>query len=427
MEDDPFLSHFVRQITLNEIKMSQKTIDKIKSILKVLYQTRINRNSLESISFQGIPDECNGLRAFCWKVLLGYLPEYTSKWKATLDMNRKNYENYLHDYFLPRFKMAKQQKAKKEASKNSDSTLQKEEIKESEPSGTNQAGTTKKKQLILESEGVDHPLSREKNSTWNNYFKDQELWEDIEKDTKRTRSEMDFFQKPTQYPLKYINDVCIREENDPPETHSTVLSRILFIYGKLNPGVGYVQGMNEVVAPIYYCFCNDQNPLFIGHAEADTFFCFTHLMGDIQDGFVKKLDNTEVGIQARIKNLNELLKKIDKQLWTHLEKHNVNPQFYSLRWLMLLLTQEFEMIEVFRLWDSLLSHPKRLDYLNYVCLAMMEGVRDKLIEEDEFATLMETLQKETNVDLERILATSFRLYKQYSKPEDMVYHIVFPS
>jgi hypothetical protein len=38
------------------------------------------------------------------------------------------------------------------------------------------------------------------------------------------------------------------------ETHSNVLARVLFIYAKLNPGIKYVQGMNEVLAVIYYCF-----------------------------------------------------------------------------------------------------------------------------------------------------------------------------
>jgi len=38
------------------------------------------------------------------------------------------------------------------------------------------------------------------------------------------------------------------------ETHSDVMSRILFIYAKLNPGIKYTQGMNEVLAVIYYCF-----------------------------------------------------------------------------------------------------------------------------------------------------------------------------
>ena len=30
---------------------------------------------------------------------------------------------------------------------------------------------------------------------WTNYFDDQESWEEIEKDIKRTRSEMDYFGK----------------------------------------------------------------------------------------------------------------------------------------------------------------------------------------------------------------------------------------
>ena len=40
---------------------------------------------------------------------------------------------------------------------------------------------------------VDHPLSRSTTSVWNTFFKDQELWDEIEKDVKRTRTDMYFF------------------------------------------------------------------------------------------------------------------------------------------------------------------------------------------------------------------------------------------
>lgn len=36
-----------------------------------------------------------------------------------------------------------------------------------------------------------------------------------------------------------------------------MVARILFIYAKLNPGQGYVQGMNEIIGPLYYVFAND--------------------------------------------------------------------------------------------------------------------------------------------------------------------------
>ena len=41
------------------------------------------------------------------------------------------------------------------------------------------------------------------------------------------------------------------------EAHWEVVERILFLYAKLNPGQGYVQGMNEIIGPIYYTFACD--------------------------------------------------------------------------------------------------------------------------------------------------------------------------
>lgn len=48
------------------------------------------------------------------------------------------------------------------------------------------------------------------------------------------------------------------------EAHWEVVERILFIYAKLNPGIAYVQGMNEIVGPIYYTFATDPNSQWIG-------------------------------------------------------------------------------------------------------------------------------------------------------------------
>lgn len=31
-----------------------------------------------------------------------------------------------------------------------------------------------------------------------------------------------------------------------------IMGRILFVYSKLNPRIKYVQGMNEILAPLYY-------------------------------------------------------------------------------------------------------------------------------------------------------------------------------
>lgn len=35
------------------------------------------------------------------------------------------------------------------------------------------------------------------------------------------------------------------------------LKNILIVFAKLNPGIRYVQGMNEILAPLFYVFKND--------------------------------------------------------------------------------------------------------------------------------------------------------------------------
>ena len=51
------------------------------------------------------------------------------------------------------------------------------------------------------------------------------------------------------------------------------MERILFIYAKLNPGVRYVQGMNEVLGTIFYVLASDSNEEWGANAEPDAFFC----------------------------------------------------------------------------------------------------------------------------------------------------------
>lgn len=90
------------------------------------------------------------------------------------------------------------------------------------------------------------------------------------------------------------------------EAHWEVVQRIIFIYYKVNRGSSYVQGMNEIVGPIYYVFANHPDPAerskltkcdvgyhnypLLGHAEADTFFCFNNLMTEVHNNFNKHFD-----------------------------------------------------------------------------------------------------------------------------------------
>ena len=50
------------------------------------------------------------------------------------------------------------------------------------------------------------------------------------------------------------SDLSAADKTNYIDSHFDAIARVLFIYAKLNPGIRYVQGMNEVLAVMYYCF-----------------------------------------------------------------------------------------------------------------------------------------------------------------------------
>ena len=69
----------------------------------------------------------------------------------------------------------------------------------------------------------------------------------------------------------------------------------------------------------------------------------------------------------------------------------MNPQYYSFRWLTLLLSQEFDLPDILRLWDSLFADQYRFEFLLYVCIAMLVLLREKLLD-GSFADNLKMIQ-----------------------------------
>ena len=351
----------------------------------------------------GVPDQ-KGMRSLLWKLLLNYMPWTHSEWEDSLKKSRADYARLVEELSTnPYKKMA-------------------------------QSGGGKV---------VDDPLAPQ-SAEWSEYYKDEAIRHEIDKDVKRTYSSFHFFQERVKPIITTLEEARTRAKAEqahvpslfdnvpstsssvsippsaadvtraPPakedETHQDVIRRILFVYAKLNPGVRYVQGMNEILAPMYYVFAHDTNPLFQHHAEPDAFFCFTAVMSDIRDRFIKSLDSSPSGVLAVVKLINSYLQQLDPVLWAHLEAEKVNPQFYSFRWITLLLSQEFELPEVLRLWDSLFADPNRFEFLLYCCCSMLVCVRERLLDGD-FADAMRMLQRyqENNIPFLTILSTAVRL------------------
>ncbi|KAM7316781.1 hypothetical protein ACRRTK_024512 [Alexandromys fortis] len=390
--------------------MSSLHKSRIADFQDVLKEPSIVLEKLRELSFSGIPCE-GGLRCLCWKILLNYLPLERASWTSILAKQRGLYSQFLREMII-------------------------------------QPGIAKANMGVSREDVTfeDHPLNPNPDSRWNTYFKDNEVLLQIDKDVRRLCPDISFFQRATEYPCllildpqnefetlrKRVEQTTLKSQtvarnrsgvtnmssphknNTPPalneyevlpngcEAHWEVVERILFIYAKLNPGIAYVQGMNEIVGPLYYTFATDPNSEWKEHAEADTFFCFTNLMAEIRDNFIKSLDDSQCGITYKMEKVYSTLKDKDVELYLKLQEQNIKPQFFAFRWLTLLLSQEFLLPDVIRIWDSLFADDNRFDFLLLVCCAMLILIREQLLEGD-FTVNMRLLQDYPSTDVCQIL------------------------
>jgi TBC1 domain family member 13 len=86
------------------------------------------------------------------------------------------------------------------------------------------------------------------------------------------------------------------------------------------------------------------------------------------------------------------------------------PNIYQFPLLLLLLTQEFELVDVLRIWDSLLCPENKLDFLYFLCVAITIILKPELMNED-FAVCLQRLQRIGNLSVKEIIDEAWKLFK----------------
>ena len=184
-----------------------------------------------------------------------------------------------------------------------------------------------------------------------------------------------------------------------------MLLDILFIYCKLNPDIGYRQGMHEVLAPILWVVSRDAiDPTDIGadaegqavsdslimasfdhrYIEHDAFTLFGVIMqtaksfyemgGIEQAGTAATPNNSPIVKRSKCIH-EEYLHRTDPELAEHLTAIEVLPQIFLIRWIRLLFGREFPFDEVLTLWDILFAEDPALDLVDLVCVSMLLRIR----------------------------------------------------
>ncbi|KAM3858304.1 TBC1 domain family member 5 [Diretmus argenteus] len=318
----------------------------------------LNSNYLARIRQAGINGRLRSsrFRSVCWKLYLEALPEDKSQWINKTKELRARYEKIKETHITNPRKAAGQQ------------------------------------DLV-----VNNPLSQDEGSLWNKFFQDKELRGMIKQDVMRTFPEMRYFQE---------------------EDVRTKLTDILFCYARENEQLLYKQGMHELLAPIVFVLhCDHQafqhasetanpseemkcllNPLFHEH---DAYAMFSQLMEtaepwfssferEVRKGkeemltsipFARPQDTgPSVAIVTKVNRIqDQLVKKHDVELHMHLNRLEIAPQIYGIRWVRLLFGREFPLQDLLVVWDALFADSITLDLVDYIFVAMLLYIRDALI------------------------------------------------
>uniref|UniRef100_A0A671Y003 TBC1 domain family member 5 n=1 Tax=Sparus aurata TaxID=8175 RepID=A0A671Y003_SPAAU len=293
----------------------------------------LNSNYLARIRQAGINGRLRSsrFRSVCWKLYLEALPEDKGQWINKTKELRGQYEK----------------------------------IKETHITNPRKA---KGQQDLV----VNNPLSQDEGSLWNKFFQDKELKGMIKQDVMRTFPE-----------IRYFQDEDVR----------TKLTDILFCYARENEQLLYKQGMHELLAPIVFVLhCDHQafqhasetaspseemkcllNPVYLEHDGKE------EMLTSIP--FARPQDaGPSVAIVTKVNRIqDQLVKKHDIELHMHLNRLEIAPQIYGIRWVRLLFGREFPLQDLLVVWDALFADSITLDLVDYVFVAMLLYIRDALI------------------------------------------------
>ncbi|XP_065799393.1 TBC1 domain family member 5 isoform X1 [Muntiacus reevesi] len=325
----------------------------------------VNNNYLATIRQKGINGQLRSsrFRSICWKLFLCVLPQDKSQWISKIKELRAWYSSIKEIHITNPRKVVGQQ------------------------------------DLM-----INNPLSQDEGSLWNKFFQDKELRSMIEQDVKRT-SLFSFFRFPE---MQFFQQESVRK----------ILTDVLFCYARENEQLLYKQGMHELLAPIVFTLhCDHQaflhasesaqpseemktllNPEYLEH---DAYAMFSQLMEtaepwfstfehDGQKGketlmppipFARPQDlGPTIAIVTKVNQIqDQLLKKHDIELYMHLNRLEIAPQIYGLRWVRLLFGREFPLQDLLVVWDALFADGLTLTLVDYVFVAMLLYIRDALI------------------------------------------------
>ena len=193
--------------------------------------------------------------------------------------------------------------------------------------------------------------------------------------------------------------------------HLEQMKDMLLTYNEYNRDLGYVQGMSDLLAPIYAVMQDD----------AIAFWGFQHFMDRMERNFLRD----QSGMRTQLMTLDHLVQLMDPKLYLHLQSADSTNFFFFFRMLLVWYKREFGWEDILRLWEILWTDYMSSNFHLFIALAILEKHRDVIM--DHLKHFDEVLKYSTSsFHLEEIHTNngsklmSFRVLSIYNPPSSVL-------
>ncbi|KAJ5895979.1 GTPase-activating protein GYP7 [Penicillium subrubescens] len=224
----------------------------------------------------------------------------------------------------------------------------------------------------------------------------------------RNRIEKDVHRTDRTIPLFAGEDIPHPDPDSPfadtgTNVHLEQMKDMLLTYNEYNPDLGYVQGMSDLLAPLYAVMQDD----------AVAFWAFVGFMDRMERNFLRD----QSGMRSQLLALDHLVQLMDPQLYLHLQSADSTNFFFFFRMLLVWYKREFEWADVLRLWEALWTDYFSSSFHLFIALAILEKHRDVIMDHlKHFDEVLKYINELSNtMDLVPILTRAESLFHRFER------------
>ena len=185
--------------------------------------------------------------------------------------------------------------------------------------------------------------------------------------------------------------------------HMEQMKDMLLTYNEYNRDLGYVQGMSDLLAPIYA----------VEQDDAVAFWGFVGFMERMERNFLRD----QSGMRLQLMTLDQLCQLLDPKLYEHLQKLDSTNFFFFFRMLLVWYKREFEFTDILRLWEGLWTDFLSSNFHLFIAMAILEKHRDVIIDHlkgfDEVLKYVNELSG--TIDLQSTLVRAEALFRRFQR------------